>query len=73
MAKATHFITDHDNFQGIIWETKIGRIITFNGSINPQMGFSVYEAGNDKPIINSDMIDVLSEILPFDEITNPNI
>ncbi len=67
MAKATHFIVDHDNFEGVVWETKIGRIITMKGNINPQMGFSVYEAGNDNSIVSSDMIDVLAEILPFDK------
>lgn len=65
MAQATYFITDHADFEGIVWETKIGRIITMHGKINPQMGFSVYESGEDEPIVSSDMVDVLAEILPF--------
>ena len=67
MAKATHCIYDGENFKGIVWETKIGRIITIEGKINPQMGFMVRDIETDKDIISSDMVDVLAEILPFKE------
>lgn len=66
MAKATHYICDGENFKGIVWETKIGRIITTEGKISPQMGFTVCDIQTGENLISSDMIDVLTEILPFE-------
>lgn len=67
MAKATHAIWDGENFHGVVWETKIGRIITMQGSINPQMGFTVRDCETGEDVVSSDMVDVLTEILPFEE------
>lgn len=66
MTKATHIITDHADFEGIVWETKIGRIITMKGNINPQMGFTVRDIETGEDLVSSDMVDVLAEILPFE-------
>ena len=55
MAKATHYITDHADFEEIVMK----------GDINPQMGFTVRDIENEENIVSSDMVDVLAGILPF--------
>ncbi len=64
MAKVLYGMTDSDKFEGIVWETKIGKVITFKGNINPQAGFSIRDCETQEDLVNEDMIDVLIEILP---------
>lgn len=68
MAKATHVISDYENFIGIVWETKVGRIITLEGKINPKMGFQVRDCETNKDLIYCDFVDVLADILPLDQL-----
>ncbi len=64
MAKALYGMTDGDKFEGIVWETKIGKVITFKGNINPQAKFLIRDCETQEDLVNEDMIDVLIEILP---------
>ncbi len=64
MAKALYGIRDYEDFEGVVWETKIGKIITFKGNINPQAGFLIRDCETGEDIVDEAMIDVLIEILP---------
>jgi len=67
MAKATYAIWDGENFNGLVWETEIGRIITIQGNINPQMGFMVRDCETGENVVSKDFVDILAEILPFEK------
>lgn len=66
MAKPIYALRSGDDCLGIVWETKLGKFITFQGCINPQMGLEVIDCETGTSIDYIDMVDVLSEILPMD-------
>lgn len=64
-SKALYAFGDSENVLGVVWETELGKIVTFQGTINPQIDLSIYDCATGNMIENVDMRNVLMSILPF--------
>lgn len=56
-------IGDNEEFKGIVWDTELGKIVTLQGAINPQMDLYIYDIKTNQKIDNIDLRNVLMSIL----------
>lgn len=66
MAELIYGIFNGDNFQGTMWETKLGKIVTTQGKIDISNELKVVDANTGKTVKDIDLLEVLMEILPQD-------
>lgn len=57
-------IFDNEEAKGIVWETELGKIVTIQGLINPQMDLSICDIKTGQEIDSVDLRNVLMSILP---------
>ena len=60
--KVEYGFWDGNDFQGLIWTTPKGRIITMNGTLNPSSCINIKDADGNK-IKDVEMLEILEEIL----------
>jgi hypothetical protein len=63
-SKALYGFWDGEDCSGIVWETELGKIVTFQGNINPQMNLSIRDL-NSEEVTDVDLRNVLMSILPL--------
>jgi hypothetical protein len=63
-SKPMYVIVDHEKILGLVWETELGKIVTFQGNLDIQDNLSIREVETGKEIDNIDLRNVLMSILP---------
>lgn len=63
-SKPIYCITDNEEFQAIIWETELGRIITCEGKLDIKNNMSVRKVETGEEVVDIDLRNVLMSILP---------
>lgn len=64
-SKPLYVICDHSEALGIVWETELGKIVTIEGTINPNNNLSIKEIDSGEEISNVDLRNVIMSILPI--------
>lgn len=62
-SKVLYGFWDGDDFSGIVWETKLGKIVTCEGKLNLNNNLMIKDAKNNN-VDNIDLRNILMEILP---------
>ena len=63
-SKPLYAFRDGEDCTGIVWETELGKIVTIQGNINPQMDLMIFDIAANEYIENVDLRNVLMSILP---------
>lgn len=63
MAELKYVIRNGNDFEGLMWKTKMGNIITMQGKININNGLEVIDIETHEIVKDIDLIDTLAEIL----------
>ena len=64
-SKPIYGFSDLDEFNGIVWETEKGMIITTKGNISPNSNIAIKSCETGEEIKDIDMRNVLMEVLGF--------
>ena len=67
-SKPVYVAYDGEEFTAIVWDTELGKVITMEGKINPQMDLMIKDVVEDKYVQNIDLRNVLSPILTYKQI-----
>jgi hypothetical protein len=57
-SKALYAFINESECTGIVWETELGKIVTFQGNINPQMDLRIVDIASGENIGNVDLRNV---------------
>jgi hypothetical protein len=58
-------IHDGEDFLAMVWETDLGKVVTMQGKINPQMNLMIKDCETGEYVDEVDLRNVLMQILPY--------
>lgn len=65
MNKPTYFLINSDSVVGTVYESdKYGRTLVILGELKPDCPLEIYEFGSAKKILDADLLEFLSGMIP---------